>query len=243
MDKGSLELLLNKGLSVAQIGKRFGKDPSTISYWMEKHGLEAVNRERHAPKGGIARERLEELVELGMTIAEIAAEVGLSKGTVRHWMRRHGLRTQNARRIERVRSSKDDGLATVTLRCIHHGEAEFVIESRGYYRCKRCRSEGVARRRRRLKEILLAEAGGSCCVCGYDRYVGTLHFHHLDRREKRLEISGNGVTLSLAALRAEVSKCVLVCSNCHAELEAGVARLPDTVSASTAPATLWNTGR
>ncbi len=56
-----------------------------------KYGLEAVNREKHAAKGGIDRERLEELVEAGMSIAEIAAEVERSKATVRHWLRRYGL--------------------------------------------------------------------------------------------------------------------------------------------------------
>jgi transposase len=87
MEKETLEYLLAQGVSVEQIGKRFGKDPSTVSYWMEKYGLVSRYRERHAAKGGIERERLEELVGRGMTIAEIAAEVGLSKGTVRHWMR------------------------------------------------------------------------------------------------------------------------------------------------------------
>ena len=52
MDKESLELLLDQGLSIAGIAKRFGKDPSTISYWMKKHGLVSPFRERHAAKGG-----------------------------------------------------------------------------------------------------------------------------------------------------------------------------------------------
>ena len=57
VDKNSLELLLAQGLSVAQIAKRFGKNPSTVSYWMDKHGLEAPNRQKHAAKGGIERVR------------------------------------------------------------------------------------------------------------------------------------------------------------------------------------------
>ncbi len=46
--------------------------------------------------GGIQRERLHALVNGGKTIAEIAEDVGLSKTTVRHWLRRYGLRTHNA---------------------------------------------------------------------------------------------------------------------------------------------------
>ena len=66
MDKESLRRLLGQGLSVERIPKRFGKDPSTVSYQMRKHGLEAPNREKHAAKGGIGRERLEALADAGM---------------------------------------------------------------------------------------------------------------------------------------------------------------------------------
>jgi transposase len=84
MDKGSLEVLLAQGESVAQIAKRFGRNPSSVSYWMAKYGLVAVNREKHLAKGEIGREVLVEFVEAGMTIAEIAAEAGRSKSTIRH---------------------------------------------------------------------------------------------------------------------------------------------------------------
>lgn len=115
------------------------------------------------------------------------------------------------------------------LSCPLHGQTEFAIEGSGYYRCKRCRAEGVARRRRKLKAILVAEAGGKCRICGYDGYIGALEFHHVEPDEKRLAISGYGVTLSLEALRSEARKCVLLCSNCHAEVENGAASLPDKV--------------
>ena len=98
MEKESLELLLGQGLSVEKIGKRFGKDPSTVSYWMAKYGLEAVNREKHAAKGGLDQDRLViSACGTGKTIAEMAADVGLSKTTVRHWFGRYGLKTSTAR--------------------------------------------------------------------------------------------------------------------------------------------------
>jgi transposase len=229
MDKESLKLLLGQGRSVAQIAQRFGKDRSTVSHWMAKYGLEAVNREKHAAKGGIARERLEELVEGGASIAEIAAELGLSKGTVRHWLGQYELRTQHSRGrrpAEIARAGKESGLAVVTMNCTHHGETEFFLEGRGYYRCKRCRSEAVARRRRKVKTILVQEAGGSCCLCGYDRCVAALEFHHLDPLTKRMPLSARGIAFALDTLRSEAKKCVLLCSNCHAEVENGVAMLP-----------------
>ena len=228
MDRDSLTTLLARGLSVEKIARRFGKHPSTVSYWMEKYGLEAPNREKHAAKGGISRERLEELVAAGMTIAEIAAEVGLSKTTVRHWLGRYGLKTRNKvgpRLGEEAKLAKLAGRAEMISECLTHGVTTYVLEGRGYYRCQRCRSEQIARYRRRLKEMLVAEAGGSCRLCGYDRFLGALEFHHVDPGEKRLGISANGLTLSVEAVRQEAMKCVLLCSNCHAEVEGGVRHL------------------
>ena len=48
MDRASLEQLLGQGLSLAEIGRRFGRHEATVSYWVKKHGLEAANRAKHA---------------------------------------------------------------------------------------------------------------------------------------------------------------------------------------------------
>lgn len=121
----------------------------------------------------------------------------------------------------------DSGLPKFTVRtCRTHGETEFVLEGRGYYRCKKCRQERVVEWRRRAKQRLIAEAGGACRICGYDRYGGALHFHHVDPESKEFGIGFRGAARSIARLRAEAAKCVLLCSNCHAEVEAGIATLP-----------------
>ena len=231
MDKDSLEVLLAQGLSVERIAKRFGKDPSTISYWLKKYGLESPYAQKHAAKGGIERQCLEELVRAGLTIAEIAAAVGRSRGTVRHWLRVYNLRTARFRgdRTTAARSAKDAGILSLTMLCRHHGETEFILEGRGYYRCKRCRAESVVRHRQKIKEILVSEAGGRCAVCGYSRNVKALQFHHVNPGEKRLGLSSQGVTYSLTRLRAEAKKCVLLCANCHAEVEGGGIILPARV--------------
>jgi hypothetical protein len=110
--------------------------------------------------------------------------------------------------------------------CQTHGLARFVLEGRGYYRCTRCRVDRVAARRRKVREILVAEAGGRCQICGYDRYVGALHFHHRDPSQKSFGLAARGFTRGIAAQRAEARKCVLLCANCHAEVEAGIVELP-----------------
>jgi hypothetical protein len=80
------------------------------------------------------------------------------------------------------------------------------------------------RRRRRVKQTLVAEAGGRCQICHYSRCLAALEFHHLDPSAKAFAVSKRGAH-SIARLRTEVRKCVLLCSNCHAEVEAGLVEL------------------
>jgi transposase len=230
MDRASLEVLLERGLSLAEIGRRFDRHEATVSYWVRKHGLEAVNRQKHAARGGLSREDLEPLVKRGASIAEVAEAVGRSKATVRHWLTRCGLKTdakRGRRRPQETKAAKRAGLATVTMCCVRHGDTEFWLTGKGTYRCKRCRSEAVSRRRRRVKETLVKEAGGRCCICGYDRNMRALSFHRLDPSNKRHEINAKGVAIALDKLRIEARKCVLVCSNCHAEVEDGMTLVPN----------------
>lgn len=227
MDEDSLRVLLAQGVSVEQIAKRFGRDPSTVSYWMGKYGLEAPNREKYAAKGGIEKERLEALVADGGSIGSIATELGRSTATVRHWLSKYGLETQATQRRRLATTARDAGDGVLTGACVHHGETRFWLDGQGRSRCLACRQEYVTRRRRKVKQILIAEAGGRCAICGYDRFVGALHFHHRRRTEKSFGLSEAGLARSLEAARGEARKCVLLCSNCHAEVEGGLVSTPE----------------
>lgn len=226
LERQELEAMLAEGCSLEQIGRRVGRHPSTASYWLRKHGLRANQAQKHGPRGGLAAEDLVPLVTAGRSIREIAEALGVSGGTVRHWLSKYGLRTSGKRGRPAAHAARQAGLTSVELECSRHGPTTFVLEPRGYYRCLKCRSEGVAARRRRVKEILVAEAGGSCRLCGYSSYTGALHFHHLDPNEKAFGLAVGGVARSLERCRAEVRKCVLLCSNCHAEVEGGFTTLP-----------------
>lgn len=210
-----------KGMSLKAIGKQAGKHPSTVGHWLKKHGLTAHNADRHAPKGGLDREQLEALVDAGLTLREIAKRLDRSGSTVRHWMDRYGLRTHGHRRPRPLGDPK-----RTEMDCRRHGITTFVLEGRGYYRCTRCRSEAVSKRRRAVKRVLVDEAGGRCAICRYSRCQEALHFHHVDPMSKAFHLGHQGQSRSLARSRAEAQKCVLLCGNCHAEVEAGIATLP-----------------
>jgi len=63
-------------------------------------------------------------------------------------------------------------------------------------------------------------------VCGYDAFIGALEFHHIHPAAKSFGLAQGGLTRSLELVRAEARKCVLLCSNCHAEVEGGFRALP-----------------
>jgi hypothetical protein len=73
---------------------------------------------------------------------------------------------------------------------------------------------------RKLKEKAIAYKGGKCQSCGYNRYNGSLQFHHVNATTKSFEISGKSI--SFERLKPELDKCVLVCSNCHGEIHGNV---------------------
>jgi transposase len=216
---------LASGHSIESIARDVGRSPSTVAYWVNQHGLTSHHAPKHAARGGIDREALEALVAAGMPIRAMAEHLGVSYTTVRHWLKRYELTTPRARRLASTREARAAGLEQATLNCPVHGPARHVRRQDGGVRCLACRSEAVDRRRREVKRILVAEAGGPCVLCGYSGPPRALHFHHVDPTTKSFAVAGAGITRSLASSRAEAAKCVLLCATCHAEVEAGVKRL------------------
>jgi hypothetical protein len=174
---------------------------------------------KYSPRGAPEKDQLARLAADGLTLHEMAGALDRSVATVRYWLERWEIRRQDGRR----RRDYDPATAPreSLRRCSSHGLTLFVLEGRGSYRCKLCRQEKVSAWRRKVKAMLVEEAGGRCALCGYDRCQAALQFHHRDPAEKAFAISHQGLTRSLARAREEARKCILVCANCHAELEGG----------------------
>ena len=218
MDRSKLAAQLESGRSIESIARELGRDPSTVAYWVNKHGLVAAFAAKHAPRGGLPREQLEPLVAAGLSIRAIAQRLEVSYATVQHWLKKYGLKTR------RAAQPRGADARTVERECPIHGLTTFVkYSSADHHRCLQCRKDRVVARRRKVKAMLVEEAGGRCLLCGYDRYPGALQFHHLDPAEKSFGLGLRGVARSLERCREEALKCVLLCANCHAEVEAGVA--------------------
>ena len=113
--------------------------------------------------------------------------------------------------------------------CKKHGMTEYSLRSDGVYRCKKCASEAVQRRRDKTKELLVEYKGGKCEICGYDRCISALEFHHINPDEKEFGIGQKGYTRSIEKNKAEADKCLLVCANCHREIHEGLINIDDYI--------------
>lgn len=226
MEKGLLKKLLDEGLSLAEIARRHGLDSSTVGKMAKRWALEPAGRSKYAP-AKIDIDELRRLLAAEASERSLAEHFGVSPTTVRKHLARNGLTTVHADGLRRHRLSQGPTARQREMSCRRHGRTLFQLQGRGSYRCLVCRAEAVARRRRKVKRILVEEAGGACIICGYSRCVRALHFHHREPEAKSFALSGRGYTRGIDTLRVEASKCALLCSNCHAEVEGGITRLPN----------------
>ena len=107
-------------------------------------------------------------------------------------------------------------------------ERNFETNSKSRIYCYECseessRSNASTRKhqktilRRSMKKQAVKILGGKCMICGYNKCIDALEFHHKDPTKKEFKI-GSGNTMSWKEYRLEVQKCLLVCSNCHKEI-------------------------
>lgn len=100
--------------------------------------------------------------------------------------------------------------------CSKHNESYSPYKN-GKYVCKKCQVEKVSECRRQIKVLAVEYKGGKCQMCGYNKCIAALEFHHLDPKEKDFSLGSKGNIKSFSKVKPELDKCILVCSNCHRE--------------------------
>ncbi len=89
--------------------------------------------------------------------------------------------------------------------------------------------KAVRDRRKKLRAKAVEHKGGKCEICGYNKCIEALEFHHLDSHHKDFGISKKGYTRSWEKVKAEINKCSLICANCHRELHVQIAALTGNI--------------
>ena len=94
-----------------------------------------------------------------------------------------------------------------------------VVMCRNCHREEHSSKEPGVHKKRKIKALEYKKTT-SCVRCGYSRNTDSLDFHHLDRNSKELEFrnvrfDSNKEIPTL--IKEELDKCIVLCSNCHAE--------------------------
>lgn len=67
--------------------------------------------------------------------------------------------------------------------------------------------------KQKLKKLKI----NGCAICGYNKCSSALDFHHVNPADKKYNI--NLYRIPNKDLIDELNKCILLCKNCHCEIE------------------------
>lgn len=88
-------------------------------------------------------------------------------------------------------------------------------------------SQHVIDWRQRTKQRIIEAMGGKCVCCGYNTHQSALELHHLDPITKQFTFgSVRASPMAWTRIVEELRKCILVCANCHREIEFGIRVIP-----------------
>lgn len=108
--------------------------------------------------------------------------------------------------------TKRDGLSSCCKKCQNEYSKEHYNKNKKYY---------LDRNNKRKFELLdfikAIKLDLKCSKCGYSKCIQALHFHHIDPNSKKFTISHSWKTGSEKRILEEISKCDILCANCHAE--------------------------
>lgn len=99
--------------------------------------------------------------------------------------------------------------------CEIHGLTHHLKRSDRGWRCGKCATAAVIKRRKKIKTMAIEYKGGECAHCRGVFHPAVYEFHHIDPSKKDFAIGGGGVCRSWAAIQKELDKCDMLCANCH----------------------------
>mgnify|MGYP002642049204 CR=1 FL=1 len=170
---------------------------------------------------------LKDLIEQNKSTYDISKIVGKSQTTVRHWLKKYGLKTK----LKSFSESKGNPKGNPEIQHVEpkvcpicgtilNALNSYIQNKSGkvYSYCKTCNSKNTIERLRKNKERAINYKGGACNICGYNRTASALEFHHIDPQTKDKTISKRMNSKSWEKQKLKLDKCVLLCSNCHREV-------------------------
>jgi predicted transcriptional regulator len=224
IEKIILEKLISEGNTLKQISKNLGISRYKTRIQLKLYNLKTIYWK---PSNPPLKEKMEELIEKNFSSYRIAEEMGYSQTNIRYWLEKYGLKTHPLWYIIRKEKSQEilSGYKTCP-KCkikMELNKENFYFKKNGsfHYWCKKCNDIESLKKQRQMKINSVNYKGGKCCICGYNKYVGSMDFHHIDPSKKDFSISQLR-TYSWEKIKLELDKCMLVCKNCHGEIHSRV---------------------
>lgn len=170
-----------------------------------------------------------------LSLPEIAKKLNISKGTLSPWLRDYPLSLDELA-VRRAKAQKSSGISRRNKQrkkpsfppnigiCVNC-QSQLTGAQKKYcsIKCSLAISNAkfqnfLEQNRRgadRKLETVIA-LGGCCSVCGYNKNLAGLCFHHLNDKEFGLDFRAFA-NRSSDAIKKELAKCRLLCHNCHHE--------------------------
>ncbi len=127
---------------------------------------------------------------------------------------------------------KVDGIAIIQSKCRSCEEVfSYKRKTTSILKRKRsiCNTCQVNNRRPIRKQKAIVLKGHKCLVCGYNKCISALDFHHLDPSLKDTAIAKLYLS-NIEKFIIELNKCVLLCCRCHSEHHAGIISTEELIS-------------
>ena len=75
-----------------------------------------------------------------------------------------------------------------------------------------------SKQRRRARRIRDDLKSNGCAICGYNKCIDALEFHHVNPEDKKFNLEVTSMMVGDEKLVNEINKCIILCSNCHIEI-------------------------
>ena len=177
------------------------------------------------------KEKLKELfIDKNLSQRSIAKELQCSQSTVKYYIKKYCLvKTKGEKKVI------TEDITKVCSKCmVKKPASDFYFRKERvnelYSQCRSCNSKDATERMQAIKLKLVELKGGKCQLCSFSEYVGALEFHHVDPKEKDKNVSRLIKSKINQQVIDEINKCVLVCSNCHKMIHAGIKKCPDLIT-------------
>jgi len=179
------------------------------------------------------KDKILKLRKEGKSYNEIAKTLNCSKGTISYHCSRNKIKKEESK-VKKLKLEKkcivcdkyfDTSIKSQTT-CSKECRKVF---RRQYMKGRNYEYANLVNWRLENKKKSIEYKGGKCIICGYNKCLRSLDFHHLDPNEKEFSISKNK-NRKFENIIPELNKCILVCSNCHGEIHEGITKISEFIT-------------